>query len=113
MLLFRNISFHIHNVLKHLKVVKLLHFVNILMIKGVLKHAARIYFHKNVSRHIISQVSKHEGPLSCFKYGRARNFQIIQVSVDIHLAFFVVKNVCCWKDLAIALIEVEQGQNTV
>lgn len=113
MLLLRNVSFHIHNVLEHLKIVKFLHFVNVLMIKGVFKHAACIDFHENVSRHIVRQVSKHEGPLSCFEHGGTWNFQIIKVSVDIHLAFFVVEDVCCWQDLAITLIEVEKGQNAV
>ena len=63
--------------------------------------------------HIISQVCHNKSTLSSFFNSGTLYFQKVEITVDVHFATFVVKNVCCWYQLTVAMVEVKESLQIV
>ena len=87
--------------------------VDSLVDKWVFKHMSSCQPDEQVSCHIVSQVSHNSSALTSFLYCCTLYFQEVEISIDVHLATFIVKHVCSRYQLAVSMIEMEEGLQIV
>lgn len=75
----------------------------------VFQHFRARKLHKEVPRHIVSQVSHHDCSLTSFLHRRTLYFAEVNIPVDIHLAISIVYTLGCRQNFTIPLIKVEQS----
>ena len=87
--------------------------VDSLVNEWVFKHMSSCQPDEQVACHIIGQVSHDSGTLASLLYCCTLYFQKVEISIDVHLATFIVKHVRCRYQLAVSMIEMEESLQIV
>ena len=100
-------------ILLNLQVKHFVAVVDVLENEGILEHLTRSQFQERVPGHVVREVSHHDRSFSSFFHVFTSNFDEIKVPVNIHLALGVIHYLCCWEDLAISFIVMEQSLQVI
>ena len=87
--------------------------VDSLVDEWVFKHMSSCQPDEQVACHIICQVSHNSSALTSLLYCCTLYFQEVEISINVHLATFIIKHVCSRYQLAVSMIEMEESLQIV
>lgn len=88
-------------------------FVNRIEVERIFQHCSSLELDKQMSSHVISQVSHYYCSALGFFNWRTWNPEEINVSVNVHLAIPIIHNIVCRNYLAFACVEMEESLEIV
>ena len=97
----------------NLNAIKFKGFVNRIEVKRIFQHCSSLEFDKQMSSHVVSQVSHYYRSALSFFNWRTWNPEEINVSVNVHLAIPIIHNIVCRHYLAFACVEMEESLEIV